>query len=109
MKVKIFIMYDDDDIVSLAVTEKIGLQRVEPAGIIVLESRTGRGIGGRLLEAVKGSYRELGYDTIVVKTEYQNNSARRFYDKNGFRNTETVNESVDWKIVCLVVYETNIM
>ena len=51
---------------------------MELAGIIVLESRTGRGSGSALLEKAKALAKGAGYGHIIVKTERFNDRALAF-------------------------------
>ncbi|MBP9762792.1 GNAT family N-acetyltransferase [Patescibacteria group bacterium] len=53
----------------------------------VLPSYWGQGIGQTLLDRLTHRARELGFDKLVLDTTIQLVSARRLYEKNGFKET----------------------
>ena len=55
------------------------------ASLYILPGFQGRGIGGRLLEAAEKKARADGLEELWVGVMVQNEAARRWYDKRGFR------------------------
>jgi ribosomal protein S18 acetylase RimI-like enzyme len=106
--VRIFTALENREIVGFTVTRGINLHEVEIAGIIVLESKTSLGIGGRLLNTAITSVVNEGYDKVIVKTESKNHRARKFYVENGFQFVKTVQENIEGKEIDLAVYQKNV-
>ena len=90
-------------IVGFAATRDVDEHRVELAGIVVLESVKGKGIGKALIKEVIGTVSKRGIDEIIVKTEPFNERAIRFYETNGFSKVGPSKEEVDGKSLDLVV------
>lgn len=55
--------------------------------LIVDPDRRGRGIGGRLLEAVATSFRSRGAPRIILSTAARNEAAQRLFASAGYRCT----------------------
>lgn len=53
--------------------------------LVVAPDRRGEGIGTMLLEAIHALARELGVAALDVNAAAPNESARRFYERHGFR------------------------
>lgn len=81
---RIFIASQGDDVVGFAATRRLDDAAVELAGIMVLPSLTGRGIGTPLVEAAAERAREQGFETMTVSTETDNEGAIAFYEARGF-------------------------
>lgn len=59
---------------------------------LVVESRLrGEGIGGILLSDIEAKARESGFTAVGLKTPSDNESARKFYVRNGYRECERNN------------------
>jgi ribosomal protein S18 acetylase RimI-like enzyme len=99
---RVFIAHDDGRVVGFASNRMAGDGLVELSGIVVLESLTGVGIGGRLLEHSIEAAKEDGCTEMVVKTESFNERAVNFYLRKGFRSEATVEEEVEGSKVELV-------
>ncbi|MGD2042162.1 MAG: GNAT family N-acetyltransferase [Acidimicrobiia bacterium] len=101
----LFLAWDDDRVVGFAATRRIDPDRMELSGIIVLESRTGQGVGTALVDSAISAARALGYDEMIVKTETDNHRARSFYESRGFALSGVETEHVDdlavevWRLV----------
>ena len=93
--VRVFISLDGDEVVGFSTNRRIDDDLVELSGIVVLESRTGIGIGSSLLELSVGMAREDGYLSMVVKTESFNDRAIGFYLGKGFKQGEIFEEDVE--------------
>ena len=59
--------------------------QMELQKIYVLPEYQGKGVGSALLKEVKNIAREINPDYIWLDTHISNESAIRFYEKNGFR------------------------
>ena len=81
---RIFIASQGDDVVGFAATRRLADTVIELAGIMVLPSLTGRGIGTPLVEAAAEQARAQGFETMTVSTETQNEAAIAFYEARGF-------------------------
>jgi len=89
-------------IVGVAVLRGLVAGSTELAGIIVLESRTGGGVGSSLITAAKERAQAAGAKEIVVKTEAVNDRAVGFYQHHGFRLEKRARENVHGTPVDLV-------
>ena len=97
----VFIALNEGQVVGFA-SNRAGDELVELSGIVVLESMTGVGIGGRLLEHSIEAAKDDRYTKMIVKTESFNERAINFYLRNGFRHEATVEEEVEGSNVELV-------
>ncbi len=84
---RMFLAYRDGGVVGFAATRTIDETTVELAGIVVLQSIVGRGVGTPLLAAAVGSARSHGSDQMTVCTEIDNQRAIDFYLRRGFTLT----------------------
>ena len=86
-----YVAYLSDAAVGFAATRMIEESHIELAGIVVLRSMLGRGIGTPLVEAAVAACRAQGVERITVSTETNNERAISFYRARGF---EPVDESI---------------
>ena len=103
---RMHIAYEHDRVVGFAATKTIDEATIELAGIVVLATMTGRGIGTPLVAAAVESARSEGYVSITVSTETDNNNAIAFYQARGFSQTGTSMahvEGVDVEVVHLAM------
>ena len=100
--VRVFISLDGDEVIGFSTYRGIGDDLVELSGIVVLESRTGIGIGSSLLELTVSMAREDGFSSMVVKTESFNDRAIGFYMSKRFKQGEIVEEDVEGTSVKLM-------
>ncbi len=84
---RMFVAYADEDAVAFAATRRVSDEHIELAGIVVLQSMLGRGIGTPVLRAAVERSRELGYRLMTVSTEIDNERAIAFYEARGFHRT----------------------
>ncbi len=75
---------DAGEIIGVAVLRHAATAVEELAGIILLERRTGEGVGRSLLMAALERSRTRGAKEVVVRTEASNDRALRFYGHLGF-------------------------
>jgi ribosomal protein S18 acetylase RimI-like enzyme len=90
-----FIALQSGRVVGMAATRVLDVTTVELAGITVLQTLLGRGIGTPLLEAAIRSADESGFERMVVKTKADNERALAFYRNRGFVATRTFVEDVE--------------
>ena len=81
---RIFVAVQEDRVVGFAATRVVDESEIELAGIMVLPSLTGRGIGRPLVETAADTARTRGFTNMTVSTEVGNEGALRFYQANGF-------------------------
>lgn len=96
---RMFLARSGGRVVGFAATTRINDATVELAGIIVLQSLLGHGIGTVLVTETVASCRNTGYQRMVVKTETDNQRALDFYESHGFARTEQSTEDVDGESV----------
>ncbi len=82
---RMFLAYEGDVAVGFAATRAIDEDVIELAGIVVLQTRLGRGIGTPLVAAAVLAARNLGFSRMTVSTEVDNERAATFYQARGFR------------------------
>ncbi len=99
---KLFAFSQHGRIVGIAVNRKMDESTVELAGIIVQQDAIGKGIGTALLKSAIVSAKELGFLSMRVKTETNNQNAISFYRKNGFTELGKGEQEVDGKAVNVV-------
>ena len=64
--------------------------------IYVRPDRRGEGVGTRLLETAEAMLDEQGVDVVSLEVMADNDAARRFYDRNGYRpHRITMEKSVE--------------
>lgn len=91
---RMFLAWENDRVVGFAATRRVDVGTVELAGVIVLPSLAGRGIGTALLDAAVARVGRDGYRSMTVRTETTNRPARAFYERRGFRALRTAVEQV---------------
>lgn len=92
---RLFVAIESGRIIGFAATRRITTEDIELAGVVVLQSLTGKGIGTRLLHLAATAARISGYQRMRVLTETTNDAARAFYEANGFTLTGTATERVE--------------
>lgn len=94
---RMFIAKEGEMVVGFSANRRVDDELVELAGIVVLESMTGKRIGSGLCHiAIENASRE-GYRRMRVRTEVDNERALGFYESHGFipvrSSTETVGDA----------------
>jgi ribosomal protein S18 acetylase RimI-like enzyme len=92
---RMFLAWSGNRVVGFSATTRIDAATVELAGIIVLQSLLGHGIGKALVTATVASCRNEGYRRMIVQTETDNQRAIDFYETQGFTRIEQRTEEVD--------------
>jgi len=96
---RMFLARQGGRVVGFSATRRIDEATVELAGVIVLQSIVGRGIGTPLVEQAVEVATDEGYARMVVRTETTNDRALRFYQARGFTPTGSMTELVEGKPV----------
>lgn len=86
----VWLAYEDGEavavcVVCFAISTSIGAVVAKLDDVSVLESRTGQGIGTTHLNALKNELRRIGIRRIDTSVHLDNEAARRFYERHGFR------------------------
>jgi ribosomal protein S18 acetylase RimI-like enzyme len=92
---RMFFAWEDDRVVGFAATKRIDIGTVELAGIIVLPTCAGRGVGTELVHEALRATKGESYRSMIVRTETTNDSARAFYEAQGFVLERATIEHVD--------------
>ncbi len=107
-RVRIFAAQFGKEFVGFASTREIDKRTLELSGIMVLEATSGKGVGTRLIEAVKSSASKRDYREILVKTEADNQRAINLYKRTGFNQTSETTEDVEGTLVKLMTLRLTI-
>lgn len=81
---RIFVAWHDDQVVGFAATRRLTAEVIELAGVVVLQSLIGGGVGTALFQAAVESARQCEFRSMTVSTETDNERALRFYERCGF-------------------------
>lgn len=84
-----------DRVVGFAADRRVDAETVELAGLIVLQSMAGRGIGRALVERMVATARAAGHVKMIVHTETDNDRAVGFYGAMGFTTVGSTVEDVE--------------
>jgi ribosomal protein S18 acetylase RimI-like enzyme len=99
---RMFLAWQNNEVVGFAATRVIDEANCELAGIVVLQSAIGSGHGSPLLAAARASAAANGHHHMVVRTEADNHRALGFYESHGFVAGDTRHEEVEGIPVDLV-------
>lgn len=92
---RMLLAWQDERVVGFAATRRIDVDSVELAGIIVLPSSAGRGIGTALVDEALRLMKDEPYRSMIVRTETTNDLARAFYEARGFTLARVAVEHVE--------------
>lgn len=86
----VWLAYDGSEavavcVVCFAISTSIGAVVAKLDDVSVLETRTGQGIGTAHLNALKDELMRIGIRRIDTSVHLDNDSARRFYERHGFK------------------------
>lgn len=96
---RMFFAWDSDEVVGFSATRRMSAGSVELAGIIVLQSHSGRGIGSGLIDEAINCTRAEDYRKMIVRTEVTNQRARAFYEASNFVDCGSTTEDVEGEVV----------
>ena len=91
------LVYDEESRLSGLVTYKIGEGFATIGLIAVSPERQGQGIGRKLLAYVEEELAENGIFELRIPTQLENEVARRFYERQGYKIIETTQITHYWK------------
>lgn len=103
---KFYLALENDKIIGFA--QMMGQQEsiAELDRLIIFPEHARRGIGTQLLREALIDQRSKGIRTIVVNAGKQEEQARRFYEKSGFKLTDEITVDAPWgKKLTLVTYQ----
>jgi len=104
-KATFYLALEDDEITGFAQTIQQNASVVELDRIIILPEHTRKGLGTQLLNQVIIDQEQKGIDNIIVNTGKEEIQARRFYEKNGFKQIKETTIDAPWgKKLTLVSY-----
>ena len=84
---RMFVAYQDTKVVGFAATRRLTGEAIELAGVVVLQSLVGGGVGSALFQSSVESARQHQFRRMTVSTETDNERALRFYERCGFTVT----------------------
>ena len=96
---RMFLAWQGERVVGFSATKRIDAATLELAGIIVLETAAGAGVGSGLVEEAVASARRQDFRRMIVRTETTNQRAKRFYEKLGFTVTGSTAEQVEGEVI----------
>ena len=109
IKATFYLAMENGEIVGFAQVNPDDQKKAELDRIVVFPDYTRRGIGTLLLNEVMRDQKRRGVNTIVVNAGHEETHARRFYEKNQFRQVREVAVDAPWgNKLPLVTYERQI-
>lgn len=104
-KATFYLTLENNEITGFAQIIQHDANTVELDRIIILPEHTRKGLGTQLLNQIIMDQKQKGIDNIIVKTGKEENQARRFYEKNGFKQTKETTIDTPWgKKLTLITY-----
>jgi N-acetylglutamate synthase-like GNAT family acetyltransferase len=104
-----YLALENDTIIGFAQTTKQQESIAELDRLIVFPKYARKGIGTQLLHETMIHQRSEGIQAIVVNAGKQEEQARRFYEKNGFKLTNETTVDAPWgKKLTLVTYQLDL-
>lgn len=101
-----YLAHDSDELVGFAQVIRRDATTAELDRIVIFPKHAGKGIGTRLLRCALTDQRRKGIRTVVVNAGRDEEHARRFYEKNGFKQTGEATIEAPWGgRLNLVTYE----
>jgi len=97
---------ENNEVVGFAQTVQQDANIAELDRIVIFPQRTRRGIGTQLLTRALKEQEQKGTHTIIVNTGEQETHARKFYEKNGFKQIKEATMEAPWgKKLTLITYQ----
>lgn len=108
-KATFYLAFENNEIVGFAQTIQQDANTVELDRIIIFPPHIRKGIGTQLLHGVFIDQGQKGITTVTVNTGKEEIQARRFYEKNGFKQTKEAIIEAPWgKKLILVTYQIHV-
>jgi GNAT superfamily N-acetyltransferase len=96
---RMFLAWEGDRVIGFSATRRLQGETVELAGVVVLQSLVGGGVGTPLVEKAVRVAADEGYRRMIVRTETTNDRALHFYQSRGFSRTHQTTELVEGEAV----------
>jgi len=108
-KATFYLALENNETIGLAQTIQQDANTVELDRIIIFPKHTRKGIGTQLLHQVLIDQEQKGVNTVIVNTGKEEIQARRFYEKNGFKQIKEATIEDPWgKKLILVTYQIHV-
>jgi len=108
-KATFYLALENNEILGFAQTIQRDANTAELDRIMIFPQHARKGIGTQLLQQVLKDQKQKGNSTIIVNTEKEENRARRFYEKNGFKQIKEAPIKTPWgKNLTLVTYQLDL-
>jgi N-acetylglutamate synthase-like GNAT family acetyltransferase len=108
-KATFYLARENTEIVGFAQTIQKDASIVELDRIIIFPKHARKGIGTQLLHQALVDQKEKGINTVIVNTGKEEIQARRFYEKNGFKQIKEAMIKAPWgKKLILVTYQLHV-
>ncbi len=105
-KTTFYLALKNNEIIGFAQTIQQDENTAELDRIIIFPQHTREGIGTQLLRSVLIDQEQKGVNNIIVNTGKEESHARRFYEKNGFKQIEEATIQTPWgKKLTLITYQ----
>ncbi|MEM2104838.1 MAG: GNAT family N-acetyltransferase [Candidatus Bathyarchaeia archaeon] len=104
-KATFYLALENNEIIGFAQTIQHDANTAELDRIIILPEYTKKGLGTHLLNQVITDQKQKGISNIIANAGKEENQARRFYEKNGFKPIKETTITTPWgKKLTLVTY-----
>jgi GNAT superfamily N-acetyltransferase len=101
-----YFAFEGSEIIGFAQVNPENQDTVELDRIVVFPEHSRKGIGTSLLREAISDQKRKGVKTVIVNAGKDESHARRFYEKNGFREIRQVTIDAPWgSKLALVTYE----
>jgi len=105
-KAVFYLALENNEIIGFAETIQQDANTSELDRIIIFPGHTRKGIGTQLLHQVLIDQEQRGINSIIVNAGKEESQARRFYEKNGFKQIKEATIEAPWgKKLTLVTYQ----
>lgn len=105
-KATFYLALENNEITGFAQTIQRNASTAELDRIIIFPQHTRKGIGTQLLHQVLKDQVQKGTSNIIVNAGKEESQARRFYEKNGFKQIKEATIEAPWgKKLILVTYK----
>ncbi|MDI6690756.1 MAG: GNAT family N-acetyltransferase [Candidatus Bathyarchaeota archaeon] len=105
-KATFYLVLENNDIMGFAQTMQHDANTVELDRIIIFPPCERKGIGTKLLQHTLLDQKQKGVENIIVNAGKEEIHARRFYEKNGFKQIREATIETPWgKKLTLVTYQ----
>jgi len=108
-KATLYLAIENNEIIGFAQTIQQDANTTELDRIIIFPQHIRKGIGTQLLHQVVMDQEQKEINNIIVNTGKEESQARRFYEKNGFKQIKEATIESPWgKKLTLVTYQLHL-